>query len=155
MNDAGPWHTEDYEKISWHDCHVHGWRFDSFNDREGAAELVLDIDYIMKWERAGDGFQFTVCRAELMFHDAFRLKFSLDYATPTAGMTPFMIRDITREQIQAPNGHQSFRWHVHINWPEGFMEFEAPGFTQRLVGTPHVQPNQALSPEQRRGANAA
>ena len=155
MDDAGPWHTEDYEKLSWHDCHVHGWRFDKFNDAEGAADLVLDIDYIMKWERDGDRFKFTVCKAELTFHDVFALNFALDYATPTAAVSPFTIRNIERQPTQAPNAHKSFRWHIHINWPEGFMTFESPGFTQRLVGTPRVQSQQSLSPAQRGGGVAA
>src|SRR5262245_51254708 len=124
MDGTGPWHTEDYEKLSWHDCHVHGWRFDSFNEAEGAADLVLDIDYIMKWERTGDGFTFTVCKAELIFRDVFALNFSLDYVTPTAATSPFMIREIERQPTQAPNGHKSFRWQIEINWPKGFMTFE-------------------------------
>ena len=152
VHESGPWRTQDYEKLSWHDCHVHGWKFGGFNDAEGAADLVLDIDYIMKWERDGDAFQFTVCRAELTFHDAFRLNFSLDYVTPTAGMSPFTIREIERQPLEAPNGYKSFRWNIEISWPKGFLTFEAPGFTQRLVGKPYVQPNQALSSDQRRSS---
>jgi len=149
MNVTGPWHTEDFESLTWHDAHVHGFRLDSFNDEEGSAHLVLDIDYILKWEPSGNGFRFTVSSAELRFHDVFGLKFSLDYATPTAGMCPFVIQDIEREPLQFSTGYKSYRWRVIINWPHGFLEFQAPKFTQTLTGVPHIQSHQALAPEHR------
>jgi hypothetical protein len=152
---AGPWHTDDFEKMSWHDVHVHGFRFDSFNGDNGSADLVLDIDYILKWEKSDQGFMFTVCRADLRFHDVFGLKFVLDYATPTAGMCPFSIDGIEREPLAFPTGHKSYRWRLPLNWPKGEIEFQAPGFTQTLTGTPHVQPNQSLEPGKRVGGIAA
>ena len=155
MNIAGPWRTEDFEHLSWYDVHVHGFRLDAFNDKDGSADLVLDIDFILKWEPSGDSFLFTVCKAELRFHDIFGLKFSLDYVTPTAGMCPFVIHDIEREQVQFPNGHKSYRWHLTIKWPDGSLDFQAPGFTQTLTGVPHVQSHQALAPERRTGGLAA
>ena len=155
MSSAGPWHTEDFDSLSWHDVHVHGVRFDTFKDDNGSADLALDIDYILKWEKAGPGFQFTVCQADLRLHDVVDLKFNLDYATPKAGMCPFSIDGVEREVVSFPNGYQSYRWRIKINWPSGLLEFQAPGFTQTLIGTPHVQSHQALQPEQRRGAVAA
>jgi hypothetical protein len=130
-------------------------RFDSFKDDNGSADLVLDVDYILKWEKSGQGFLFTVCQADLRFHDVVELKFNLDYATPTAGMCPFSIDGVERELVTYPNGHQAYRWRLNINWPRGLLEFQASGFTQTLTGTPHVQSHQALPPEKRRGAVAA
>lgn len=155
MNSTGPWHTEDFDKLSWHDVHVHGFRLDTFKDDNGSADLVLDIDYILKWEKSGDGFLFTVCRADLRFHDVFGLKLHIDYATPTAGMCPFSIDGVERELVKSPTGHQSYRWRLPINWPKGLVEFQAPGFTQTLTGTPNIQPHQALAPGNRRGGIAA
>jgi hypothetical protein len=37
----GPWRTEDFDSLSWHDVHVHGLRFASFSEDEGSTELVL------------------------------------------------------------------------------------------------------------------
>lgn len=154
MTSLGPWHTEDFDVMSWHDVHVHGIRFASFNETEGAAELVLDIDYILKWEKSADQFLFTICRAELTFHDAFNLKLELDYATPTAGMCPFAIDGIHREPLVLPTGYKSYRWRVDINWPRGWLEFEAPSFTQTLLGNPVVKVGaQSLSSEERASAN--
>lgn len=149
MTRLGPWYTEDFDSLSWHDVHVHGIRFASFNEEEGAADLVLDIDYILSWEKSGNQFLFTVCRADLIFHDAFRLKFELDYLSPTAGMCPFSIDEIQREPLEFTTGFKSFRWHIAINWPRGSLEFEAPGFTQTLVDGPVTKGAQSLSPEER------
>jgi hypothetical protein len=149
MTNLGPWHTEDFDTLSWHDVHVHGVRLGAFNPDEGEADLFLDIDYILNWEKIEDEFRFTVCRAELVFHSAFRLKMTLDYATRTAGMCPFSIDGIEREFLSFPTGFTSFRWRIPINFPVGSIEFEAPRFTQTLTGKPVVQSRQSLSSEQR------
>lgn len=135
--------------MSWHDVHVHGFRFEAFDEKEGSADLVLDIDYILKWDRSGDAFSFVVSQADLRFQKVFGFKFALDYASPTAGMSPFALDGIERESLEAPNGYRSYRWRLRINWPVGSMEFEAPGFIQHLRGVPHVQSGQWLAPEKR------
>jgi hypothetical protein len=156
MTSAGPWTTAHFDAMSWHDVHVHGFRFDEFKEANGSADLVLDIDYILKWEKSGETFIFTVCRADLRFNDVFGLKLHLDYASPTAGMCPFSISGIEREVVTSLNGHQSYRWRLPINWPKGSLEFQAPAFTQVLTGRPHVQKGrQSLTPEQRGGGVAA
>ena len=156
MTSAGPWTTDDFDAMSWHDVHVHGFRFDAFKKDNGSADLVLDIDYILKWESSRETLVFTVCRADLRFNDVFALKLDLDYASPTAGMCPFSISGIERDVVTAPNGHQSYKWRLPINWPKGSLEFQALGFTQVLTGRPHVQTGrQSLSPEQRGGGVAA
>jgi hypothetical protein len=98
--------------------------------------------------KSGDAFAFTVCQAELRFHDVFGPKFNLDYATTTAGMCAFSINGVERELVISPPGYKSYHWRLPINWPKGLIEFQASGFTQTLTGTPYVQPNQALAPEQ-------
>jgi len=153
MSQAGPWTNEDFEHLSWHDVNVHGWRLDTFDSDEGCADLVLDIDFILHWEKSGSAFLFTVCRADLCFHQVLGLRLALDYATPTAGMCPFSIDGIVRELLVAPNGHRSYRWRLPVNWPRGLLEFEAPAFTQTLTGTPRVQAAQWLAGEHRDDAN--
>src|SRR5712671_1521699 len=156
MNSAGPWTADDFEAMSWHDVHIHGFCLDSFKKENGSADLVLDIDYILKWDKSGNTFLFTICRADLRFLDVFGLKLILDYATPTAGMCPFSLSGIEREVPKLPNGYQSYKWRLPINWPKGSLEFQAPGFTQVLTGTPHVQSgHQSLTPEKRGGGIAA
>jgi hypothetical protein len=65
MNTLGPWSTEDFERMSWHDVHVHGFSFERFQPSTGSADLLLDIDFILKWEQSGSGYVFTVCQAAL------------------------------------------------------------------------------------------
>ncbi|MEI2742895.1 MAG: hypothetical protein V9G63_10760 [Candidatus Competibacter sp.] len=149
MNALGPWTNEDYEALSWHDVHVYGFRLDSFDERNGTADLILDIDYILRWELKGEKYLFTVCQATLCFHQIFNLKFSLDYMTPTAGLCPFSLAGIEREGLEFPNGYKNYQWHLPFNWPEGTIEFEALEFTQALIGTPQVQDTQNLLPQKR------
>ena len=153
MNHLGPWNNDDFEVMSWHDVHVHGLRFISFNEEHGAADIALDLDYILKWDESGDQLLFTICRADLVFHDVFGLKLELDYATPTSGMCPFSIDTIKRELISYPTGSNTFRWRIDVNWPHGSIEFDAPSFTQSLTGRPIVKARiQSLSPAERSAA---
>ena len=153
MKKHGPWNTDDFDLMSWHDVHVHGFKLVDFDDDEGTANLLLDIDYILNWEKTDNEFLFTVCRAELRFLKVFGLKFELDYATQTAGMCPFSIDGIEREQLEFPTGYKSFYWRILINWPCGLIEFQSPGFDQVMVGEPFNQRDQLLSSEKRRGKN--
>lgn len=143
------WQTEDFDSLSWHDVHIHGFQLDSFIPDEGVADLIFDIDYILKWENVNNELLFTVCRATLRFHKIFGMKFMLDYATPTAGMCPFLIDGIERESLTYPTGFNSFHWSIKVNWPQGHIEFDSPGFIQTLIGTPIIQSTQSLSSEQR------
>jgi hypothetical protein len=155
MIDLGPWSDEDFERLSWHDVHVHAVKLEEFDGENGSADLLLDIDYILKWEQVGTGYIFTVCQAVLRFQQVFGLRFTLDYKTPTAGMCPFSINGIEREPMEAANGYRSFRWHLPINRPAGSIEFEAPSFTQTLIGSPSVQPEQYLAQSKRHNTPAA
>ena len=155
MSEVGPWTNEDFDAMSWHDAYVYGFRLESFDDEKGSADLVLDIDYILKWVKTDDSYLFSVCQAVLRFHEVFGLRFLLDYATPTAGTCPFRLNDIERERLEFPNGYTSYRWRLPFAWPHGEIEFEAPRFTQSLVGTPQLQDSQCLPPDKRRREYAA
>ena len=149
MNPSGPWSTAEFGEMSWHDVHTHALSLENFDSAQGSADLLLDIDYIMEWTSEEAGFRFKVCRAELRFEQVFGLKITLDYVASSAGMCPFALSEIKREQVTYPTGHSSFKWRLEVNWPVGLIEFESPGFTQRLVGEPREQREQWLSPEHR------
>jgi hypothetical protein len=153
MNTRTEWTTHDFDDMSWHDVHVHGFHLRaSAEENVGTAELYLDIDYILQWGvREEKGFRFVVAQAILQFHDVFGLKLALDYEKVSAGMCAFSIDGIKREMVSYPNGHSSYKWFIEVNWPTGFIEFESPGFTQRLVGD--ICPDSGLSlPPPRRKA---
>ena len=149
MESLGPWGTKDFESLGWHDVHVYGFKLTAFSEIDGATDLVLDIDYILKWDCASDVCRFTLCPADLTFHHVFGLKIDLDYAKAGAGMCPFSISDIEREEVDVGAGAKSFRWHIPINWPNGSLRFDSPGFTLALAGQPVVHSQQSIPPELR------
>ena len=138
------WDTDDFEQLSWHDVHVHGFRFANRNEEHGTVDLILDIDYILEWFLEDRRYHFAVAQALLAFHGVSGLVFSLDYATPTAGMCAFSIEAITRERVDYPTGYSSYKWTIEINWPDGSVEFSSPGFSQALIGEPVLQAGQWL-----------
>jgi hypothetical protein len=128
---------------------MYGFRLDSFVAENGTADLVLDLDFVLKWPSPEQGCMYTVCQAVLRFHEVFNLKFSLDYATPTAGICPIYIAEIHRDALTWPNGFRSYRWHIEYTWPHGDIFFESPGFTQSLLGNPLVQDVQVIPADKR------
>jgi hypothetical protein len=149
MDSLGPWDTNDFESLGWHDVHVYGFKLIAFSEIDGSTDLVLDIDYILKWDCSSDVCRFTLCPADLTFHRVLGLKMELDYATPGAGMCPFSISDIEREEGDCGAGAKFFRWHIPINWPAGSLRFDSPGFTLALAGQPVVHSQQSIPPELR------
>lgn len=142
------WYTADFDALSWHDVRVHGFRI--VEGGQGVAELVLDIDFILEWPSSEEGgYRFRVAQAILQFHEVFGLRFMLDYVACSAGMTAFSIGRIEREIIGDDEREQVCRWRIDVNWPEGFLEFEASGFSQWLVGEIVEQEGQTLDPAQR------
>ena len=101
------WSTADFERMSWHDCHVHGL---SIRDgQHGAGELELDLDYIVEWCCHDDGScDFRVAPALLTFHEVVGLRIEIDYAAVQAGMAPFSLDRIERELIAYPPATNRF-----------------------------------------------
>jgi hypothetical protein len=151
------WHTADFDTMSWHDAHVHGWRV--IEGEAGVADIALDLDFVLEWIGPEDGrYRFRVVQTMLQFHDVIGLRLALDYAVCSAGTSPFSIERIMREPLQPtrtaaddeqPDGLDDYgpwRWRIEVNWPEGFIEFAARGFTQWAVGDAIEQDAQSLSP---------
>ena len=126
---------ERFEDYSWHDNAIHGFRIVEGPDGCG-GELILDIDYIVKWlppEGEDSAFQFRIAPAHLTFHDTTDLVISVDYASCTAALQPMTIHEIHRAVVTYPSGYSSFAWKIEINWPRNsFISFRSPGFTQTL-----------------------
>ena len=152
MSHLKRWSTKDFDEMSWHDVHVHGFRIIENAGNSGTAELILDIDYILEWQSNGPQFSFVVAQASLQFHEIFGLKFTLDYAQCGAGMCAFSLAGIERELIMHPAGHASYQWRLIVNWPVGEITFESPGFTQSLTGPSYTQASQSLAFAQRGAA---
>ena len=138
------WTDADFDRISWHDNHVHGFRIEE--GEHGTCTLFLDIDHIVEWlPPEDDRFSFMIAPATLAFTGVFGLKIHLDWATIGAGMTPFSLSQITRTRLDYPG----WSWAIEVNWPEGVISFEATGFTQVLRGAPIRSWGQCLTTAER------
>jgi hypothetical protein len=138
------WTDADFPNLSWHDNSVHAFRV--IEGKDGAGELVLDIDHIVEWIESQAGYEFRVAPAELRFRDVTDLRMTLDYSAATAALTPFTLDRIQVDQMR--NG-QSNRWTLKVNWPVGEISFSSTGFTLRLTGESVVSSAQSLEPAQR------
>lgn len=146
------WYTADFDRMSWHDVHVHGFRI--VETGEGVADLVFDLDYILEWlgPEADGHYRFRVAQAMLQFHDVSALRLALDYEACSATPGPFLISRIAREPLRPDaDGDDAgpWRWEIKVIWPEGDLAFDSPGFSQWLVGEAVEQPEQWLRAEQR------
>ncbi|MFZ5635530.1 MAG: hypothetical protein ACOY82_02975 [Pseudomonadota bacterium] len=145
------WYTADFDQLDWRDVRVHGFRI--VEGARGDAELQLDVDFLLARSEAG----FRVAQTMLQFHDVSGLRLSLDYVACSAGMTAFVIDRIERTPLRdvgdaagdAPGDFGPWRWRIAIAWPEGFLDFDATGFSQWLVGEPIEQDAPSLAPADR------
>lgn len=135
------WSEEDFNTMSWHDCHVHALRIKE--GEHGTGELELDLDYILEWQPNKEKFSFLVVPATLRFHEVFGLRITLDWATPTAGFGPFSLSGIERG-TEDRERYKATLWRLPVNWPAGAIEFEAAGFTQEAWGREVASSNQVL-----------
>lgn len=138
----------DYDTMSWHDANVYA--FEIREGDHGTGEIALHLDYILEWLPPVNGaYSFRIAPAVLTFRSVTGLQLELDYLSVSAGLTPFTIAQISREMIRYPSGYCSYQWRISINWPEGYVTFEAPGFDQEFVGSAVVKAEQCLTPDER------
>lgn len=144
------WTEKDFESLSWHDSHVHGFSIVQGDDG-CTGQLVFDLDFIVQWIKPDSDkhFRFLVAPATLTFHGACDLRIALDYMAGSVATVPFTIGGIEREIKSYPNGYKNFRWRMPVNFPKGEISFEADGFTQALRTSPIESTKQWLMPNQR------
>jgi hypothetical protein len=163
VSDAGGVKTtftdEDFDALSWHDCHVHGieLRTGHWGDGDWTSELALDIDFIVGGSCAiGREVVVLVAPATLVFHDATALRIGITWAPRGSGrpLEPASISHIERhppDGAQA-SGKKAYEWTIAFNWPDGgVIEFGATRFSQQLRSEPvDAGSAQHLSTAQRR-----
>ena len=135
----------DYEKMNWHDNHIHSFKIRESDD-DWSGVLEFDIDYILEWHNAeNNGFNFLLAPATLSFYGVADLVITIDYSKAPARVGPMMIHEIQRELESFPNGHSNFKWNIEMGWPtESFISFSASTFTQVLCGKPLMSASQYL-----------
>jgi hypothetical protein len=147
-------HTEaDFERLSWHDCHLWGVRFEVGDPDDGdwTSDLVLDLDFIVEWQSPGPGrFAFRVAPARLVFHGVTDPRIDIRWGTGAfrTALHPASIDRIHRDRIHDQKVYLDrpyFAWRIALNWPRGGeIAFGAVGFTQTLVAEPVTLDTQHL-----------
>lgn len=150
MTNRACWSADDFEVLSWHDNHIHGFRVVA--GQHGAGELILDIDFIVEWICADRHVRFRIAPADLVFHAVSNLKLSFDYAKESLAFGPLSIHEVRRAPKVYPTGYRSWHWSITLNSPDGRIEFDAPGFTMALRASPVETDMQCLEPTQRTAA---
>jgi len=145
--EARVWTEADYEQMSWHDNHIHALRF--VEGQDGTGDLILDLDYILEWLKGdGGGFRFRIIPVTLTFHEVMFPKIAVNYASASAAFGPFMIHGIER-RFEKRAHYTAQVWKLPITFPNGEIEFEAQGFTQRAAGAIVESEGQRLSISER------
>lgn len=154
-------HTEaDFDRLSWHDCHLWGIQFRVGNPAQNdwTSDLELDIDFIVEWICGDDGrCRFRVAPATLVFHEVTDPTIQLDWGNSDFRVALHLasIDDIERSVVPNQNVRldRSYdRWTIRFNWPKGSkVTFGAAGFTQSLRTEPVLTSEQSLSFAQRSG----
>src|SRR4051794_31607780 len=117
------WTDADFEDMGWHDCTIHGFRFDQ--DGEYQNDLVLDLDYIIEWiETPGCAYQFRVAPAQLRFRNVDNLKMR-------AALQFKQLVEIS--EIVRTSSHWVIRLHGYPGQESSQIEFDASGYVQELT----------------------
>jgi hypothetical protein len=152
-------HTDvDFDRLSWHDCHIWGIAVRAGDPAEGdwTSDLALDIDYILEWIcGTRGGGQFRVAPATLVFHEVTDLRIDIDWGRSDfrQALHPVSIAGVERARIQDQKvqlDRPYYSWTIRLNWPAGgTVAFGARGFTQTLRADPVLTSSQRLSQAQR------
>jgi hypothetical protein len=146
------WSDADFEKMGWHDCQVHGIaRYEKVDRDEekgseghfSGVELLLDIDYILKWDSSDPkAWTFWVAPSTLVFENV------TDFQMKWTGVELHWEMDyIVRKKAQYPSGRDCWKWEIYTTG----MEFLASGYKQYIRRNPVLTPFQYLTWEERGG----
>jgi hypothetical protein len=148
-------HTEaDFDRLSWHDCHIWAVEFRAGDPDEGdwTSDLALDIDFIVEWIcGVGGGGQFRVAPASLVFHGVTDPRIDINWGRSglQVSLHPPAIDQLERELIHSQKVYLDrpyYRWTLRLNWPMASeITFGAIGFTQTLRADPVLTDKQSLS----------
>jgi hypothetical protein len=153
------WTEADFDRLSWHDCHIWGIELRAGNPEKAdcTSDLAFDIDFIVEWICGVDGVgQFRVAPATLVFHGVTDPKIAIDWESSAfqVSLHSVSIDHVERQLIPDQKvylDHPYYRWRIVLNWPASSeMTFGAVGFTQTLRAEPVLTEKQCLSSSERR-----
>ena len=135
-----------------HDVRLHGIaRYEKIDRDEekgvdghfSPTELLLDIDYILKWVKTKPRWQFWIAPSTLVFdniHD-FEIKWTSDFS--------WEMDDIVRTPAKYPTGRECWKWEIYGTG----IVFLADGFKQYIRREPVLRQFQFLTWEERGGTS--
>ena len=148
----------DFDRLSWHDCHIWAVELRAGDPDEGdwTSDLALDVDYILEWLCGLDNRgQFRVAPATLVFHGVTDLRITIDWGRSgfQYSLHELSIDGIERELVRDQKVYLDrpyYSWTIRLNWPSaGQIAFGAVGFTQTLRAEPVLIEKQSFSLRER------
>ncbi len=139
--------------MGWHDVRLHGiaryekverdYEKGSEGHYGGAVELLLDIDYIVKWDRSEpEHWKFWVAPSTLVFENV------TDFQMKWGGVDfDWEMEKIVREKARYPNGMECWKWEIYATG----IEFLSNGYKQYIRKEPTLSKFQYLTWEERGG----
>ena len=129
--------AKDFEELGFHDCYVHGIRWDT-----STYALILDLDYIVEWIKNKGKYEFLVASAELRFNDSSEVRLSFDW---TNLAMECQIQDIhKRESRLSLNGSECYHWEIEFTTPHGSIELWSTNFELKIQKKPVLSKVQKL-----------
>jgi hypothetical protein len=147
---------DDFERLSWQDCHI--WRIEFRTgdpaENDWTSDLILGIDYIVDWTRGTDQQRtFRIAPALLVFHDVTAPRVGVDWGAngESAPVHDAVIHTIERAlDEEAGLAVPYYRWLIRLTLPPGGeLSFRATGFTQTLLCEPVHSTLRSLSTRRR------
>jgi hypothetical protein len=142
------WTAADFDTVGWHDARVHAI---AFHEDEQDAELLLDLDYIVRWidpEPPAEYFSFLIAPATLVFEKVWHL----DGELGAAERTLLQIQGIERRD---PDNDRQREMGLHmwvVEWSQGHgLTLLASGFRQHFRRRPVRVEGQWLELDERGG----
>lgn len=135
----------DFEDMECHDVQVHAIAV--ANEFPKLTELLLDLDYILKWvdsNRANEYFRFWIAPATLVFEHVFNLSLRIQ-----SEQLDCQIDQITRELRKTPRDMHTWFWTVKLH--QGEITFWSTGYKQYFRQRPVLHNSQHFNREERGG----
>jgi len=130
------WTDSDFDELGWHDCRLYGIVLPDEN-----FTLAFDLDYIFKWEKVLNGFNFWISPCDLVFRDISGLKVDIDYKDSMLMFVSELKRTNSR---LSPNG-KLMLWDYCVECDNGQITFSSSGFTQKIRLQPVLSETQDLN----------
>lgn len=142
------WDGNDFDHMNWHDCKVYAM---AFNEED--FELLLDIDYIFKWEppSTGEGnYKFWVSPVTLVFYNIWDINLNI------SSSLDLVIENIVKgENAMTPKNVKYIKWEFEYNWEinmnVGDICFKSVGFEQYVRREPILIDHQKIGCKEREG----